>query len=108
MSTLFLSYYSNNISTFMWKIFNQGLFFPQEASLCQSEQTPCFGSPIYVIPEILRSYCPTTRRKNLNRVASCSRVEERREPAIKTTRTFGKLRALREARVRFRLKYKAK
>ncbi|GBN22125.1 hypothetical protein AVEN_26080-1 [Araneus ventricosus] len=39
-------------------------------------------------------YCPTARRKTLNRVASNRRVEERRGEHIKSTTTFDKLSAL--------------
>ncbi|GBO31014.1 hypothetical protein AVEN_217931-1 [Araneus ventricosus] len=37
-------------------------------------------------------YCPTARRKTMNRVTSRRRVEERKETDIKSAATFGKLR----------------
>ncbi|GBO12912.1 hypothetical protein AVEN_229618-1 [Araneus ventricosus] len=41
------------------------------------------------------SYCPTSSRKTLIKVASRRRVEERKETGIKSIATFGKLSALR-------------
>ncbi|GBN66450.1 hypothetical protein AVEN_272201-1 [Araneus ventricosus] len=43
-----------------------------------------------LVGPLLTMYCPTARRKTLNRVASRRRVEERRETDIKSAAIFGK------------------